>query len=1134
MLRIQDEQARATALDPARSFIVQAPAGSGKTELLTQRLLVLLARVEHPEEVVAITFTNKAAGEMRDRIVQALARARDPILPTESHRRRTWELARAVLGRDAERDWRLEHNPGRLRIRTIDSLCAALARAMPLTAGIGAEPQIVEDTHELYAEAARETIALLEAGGPWSAAVERLLRHLDNNWGEVERLVAEMLARRDQWLRHVAGGADNPRIERAQLETALRNVIVDALDDLAQAVPAEEAGEIVALADHAGTNLQQAGSTVEIVACAGLTQLPGAAPEDFDVWRGLAALLLTKEGGWRKQVNKNVGFAAPAGSGEAKRRAKETKERFEALLERLRPREEFRLRLGALRGLPNPGYEERQWEVLEALIAALPIAAAQLTLAFRRRGGVDFAAVAHAALAALGSADEPTDLALALDYRIRHVLVDEFQDTSFSQYELLERLTAGWQPGDGRTLFAVGDPMQSIYRFREAEVGLYLRARHQGIGSLTLEPLTLTVNFRSQGNVVQWVNDAFAHVLPAAEDLTFGAVPYAASIAQHAPLAGPAVSMHPFFDGSGMAEAQRVVELVRAARAADLAQNIAILVRARAHLDEIIPCLKRAGIRFLALDIEPLGHRQAVQDLLALTRALEHPADRVAWLALLRAPWCGMTLADLHVLCGDDHDAALWDLIGDPVRRDRLSADGQQRLGRLTEVLADRLANRRRQRLRRAVEGAWLALGGPACVRERADLEDAEVFFTLLDEFETAGDIADLARLEERVATLFALPDPDAADGAVQVMTVHKAKGLEFDTVIVPALGRPPARQGRQLLRWAERPRAHAAADLLLAPVVESGEEEDAIYRYLRRLDAERGRYEDGRLLYVAATRARRHLHLLGHVAVVERDGIPVMRDPAAGSLLATLWPAVHEEYERAVSRIETLPGTPAEAPATSTPHIERLSADWQPPAMPSLLTAATQIEPTAREAVEFDWAGETARHIGTVVHRYLLRIARDGVERWDATRVEALRPAFTQALEQLGVARAELAAASGRVLLALANTLRDERGRWLLDVRHEQARSEYAVTGAWEGGLVNVVLDRTFVDGQGVRWIVDYKTGVHTGGGIEEFLDREAARYRHQLERYATLMRALDSRPVRLGLYFPLLQGWREWSALV
>jgi ATP-dependent exoDNAse (exonuclease V) beta subunit len=117
------------------------------------------------------------------------------------------------------------------------------------------------------------------------------------------------------------------------------------------------------------------------------------------------------------------------------------------------------------------------------------------------------------------------------------------------------------------------------------------------------------------------------------------------------------------------------------------------------------------------------------------------------------------------------------------------------------------------------------------------------------------------------------------------------------------------------------------------------------------------------------------------------------------------------------------------------------------------------------------------------------------------------------------------------RVRQALINTLNDSRGRWILN-RHHEGRSEYALTGVYRGAVVNVVLDRSFVDEDGVRWIIDYKTGHHEGRDLDEFLDREQERYRDQLERYAELMAQFEPRPIRLGLYFPLLCGWREWRA--
>jgi hypothetical protein len=210
---------------------------------------------------------------------------------------------------------------------------------------------------------------------------------------------------------------------------------------------------------------------------------------------------------------------------------------------------------------------------------------------------------------------------------------------------------------------------------------------------------------------------------------------------------------------------------------------------------------------------------------------------------------------------------------------------------------------------------------------------------------------------------------------------------------------------------------------------------------------------------------------------------------------------------------------------------LRRIATGWQPPSPPPRVGWAPPPDAArAREEIEFSWVGETARHTGSVVHRWLQRIAVDGLDAWDARRFGALRKIFRDELVACGVSAEVMDDATGRVAIALQQTLDDSRGRWVLGAR-ENARSELKLTGMIGGELASVAMDRTFTDETGTRWIVDYKTGGHEGGNIEAFLDRELERYRPQLERYATLMSRIDSRPIRLGLYFPVLRGWREWS---
>ncbi len=250
---------------------------------------------------------------------------------------------------------------------------------------------------------------------------------------------------------------------------------------------------------------------------------------------------------------------------------------------------------------------------------------------------------------------------------------------------------------------------------------------------------------------------------------------------------------------------------------------------------------------------------------------------------------------------------------------------------------------------------------------------------------------------------------------------------------------------------------------------------------------------------------------------------------PTSSVALGMLWPVLEPEFQSRLSEAGAIEGEAAPV-ITRDPLLRRLPLDWRMPTFESpRVESSSRLRGATQPTVEFDWASETARHVGTVVHRELLRLARGGARAGPAE--EAARQRYQDELAELGVPADRRAAAVDRVAAAVARTVADDRGRWLLDLGHLSPDSELALTGRVDGEVVSVVIDRTFVDEQGTRWIVDYKTSGHQGAGLEEFLDSEQERYRPQLERYAALVRRLGPEPVRLGLYFPLLSAWRAWS---
>lgn len=1100
-----DDHNRAAALDPSRSFIVQAPAGSGKTELLIQRYLALLSRVERPEAIVAMTFTRKAAGEIRERILRAL---REPMTQpdADASRLETLRLARAALERDAAGGWDIARHPARLQIHTIDALCMALVRQAPLTAKVGALPRPVERAESLHYEAAREEFFSASAR---DEAWRRLLDHLDNDGERVVKLIAGLLGKREQWLPGVVG--HEPGRLRARLEAVLRDEIHSVLDDLIGLLTPSMQRSLAELASCAAAGLAR---EHPLAPFAGRSDLPPTTAVGLAHWQAIASWLMTGQK-LRRSVNSRDGFPA---------HRPERKRAMEVLLEQLAGTAGAREALQMVRALPSfARYEDAAWSFIEALLVVLPRAAARLRLVFARHGVMDFNEATLVALQALETEGEASDLLLALDTRIDHLLVDEFQDTSFAQRNLIAGLTAGWTVGDGRTLFLVGDPMQSIYRFRDANVRLFLDARaRRRLGSVALEPLTLTSNFRSQPALVEWVNRTFPSVLPRRDDAVRGAVAFTSAHPMRAERLDPSFTLEIATDERR--EADAAVARIQAALATP-AESIAVLVRKRADLAALLPAMRAAGIAFTAVELDRLSDRQAVLDLVALSHALIQPSDRAAWLAVLRAPWCGLGLPDLFAFAESCEGRPLVDALLDVgATPAHLSEEGWLRLQRFASVVAPALRARGRVPLVSQLRSVWIALGGPACVAEPAvDLPAAERVFELIAEHAAGADLPDWPAFDASVQALYAQGEPESAS-RVRIMTLHKAKGLEFDVVVMPGLTRPPGSGESQLLLWRER-----SDGLLLAPIrARAQSEDDPVYRYLRMLDAHEDDAELRRLLYVGCTRAKTSLHLTG-VLGVEHDPGGSMRwkPPARGTLLGALWPVVSPEVR-----------APADQGRAEPPRriagvpLRRLALSWRlPPAASSVpLPAALPVRDDG-ESIEFDWARETARRIGIVAHRLLRRMADEGLERWTRERIASERPGIERELARGGFTGSEAADAVAQVVAALEKTVDDPRGRWLFDSRHVDARSEYALT-EWRGvEFVHRVLDRTFVDASGTRWIVDFKLSRHEGAATDLFLDRERERYAAQLEAYAAALRGLESRPIRLGLYFPLLGGWREWA---
>lgn len=1180
---LEDGQARFDAIQPQTSFIVQAPAGSGKTALLTQRFLALLSQVEAPEQIVAMTFTKKAAAEMQERIYHALLSSQQP-LPSDAgiYEKNTWLLAQAAWQNSEQHQWNLLDNPQRLRIRTLDSMNSTLVQQMPLLSRFGAAVSVTDDADSLYKEAACEALNSDQV----AEASATLIEKVNGNLGRAENLLVSMLRKRDQWMPLMSSlGSEEDKTK---------------FDDaLAQLVSAEFSAWY--------QNLKPCLSLLKEACSVLLAVAPENRPEesdwqrlsDFDLeqnlpgwgeqqaWKQLANALLTASGTFRVRLTKKEGF--PSGNAEEK----DLKAQMSDVLSALKEADiQGRLSqsLAAIRDLPEAVYSDEQWQGIVHLMTLLKTAAAYLKIAFAHAGQTDFIEVAQAASDALGEEEAPTDLAQRLDYQIKHLLIDEFQDTSVSQFAFLKKLVAGWQQDDEHSLFIVGDPMQSIYRFREAEVGNFLEVWQGSLGQISLERRHLTVNFRSDDKVVNWVNTVFPSVLPEQNQIERGAVTYSPSSSKKASDENSEVVTHWAINRSDDQELEKVVSLIKQ-RLESLApgESIGVLGRSRGHLMPIAHALKQQQIAFRAVELETLSERQEIQDVQALTRALLHVADRPAWLALLRSPMVGLSLADLYVLFGDPKrfKQPLLQTLQDSELMGALSLEGQERLVKVLPILKSAISKVGYLPWSRLIRETWLALGMAQAVESKAALQNLEAYWQMLQRLEAdRSEPVTFEKLQVAVEGLYAAPDASPESQSVELMTMHKSKGLEFDTVILPGLGKATRGDEKSLLTWLNFKDEHKDY-LVMAPLDQkgklNGKGASELVGFIQQFEQEKQGYELGRLLYVAATRAKKQLHLFGSVTVNEsklnkiEEGKAELA-PAEKSLLSGLWTSQQQAFEHLLQ--EVVFEVESEQEEKPVPRVKRmplhglnqLEVWWQ-----ARLTKENQLINVRRDEV----AGENAASrkpsqssntsfegvpeseavmitaIGNLVHAVLEQwVTTNFVMQESAPEKLAKQSAyFRYWLQQQGVVGEQLGEALSRVELSLNHALNHPKLRWALSSTHAESATELALSsfglafdddsvnddsevidasGQLEvlGGTQHHIVDRTFVDEQGIRWIVDYKTSYwHDDMSVtrEAFIQSKVEEYRAQLERYGKLFSLIETRSQKHVLYFTYLDEWVE-----
>ena len=1076
-----------------------AGAGSGKTRTLVARYLAQLDRGFLPREVVAVTFTEKAAREMRNRI------------RAEAH---AWLVG--ACPPEARPRWaEIEADVDAARIGTIHGLCAALLRSHPAEAGVDPRFEVLDEGlgATLRAQAVEDTLA-------WMVAQPRLAPLLAAfAVDDLAEIVARLLgARLDAG---PALAADVAEVWPRLLAAALRRFLDDAG---VQSAAAELDG-----LNADGRLLADAGDKLadQIVGWLAQWRGVGAALADGSSLDAAVALFTLRR--------EHSGGGAGKKTSQARAALKAFRERYDASIN------DWLGGKDSKHAPPDPAIEARTAALIPMLGALFDRAQAAYQSAKDLRQALDFDDLEAGAVALLAQ----PDVRARWQQQIKALLVDEFQDTNQRQRQIVEAL-AGISDGLSGRLFVVGDAKQSIYRFRGAEVGVFQQLAHDITARGGL-PLVLDQTFRAHAGLVDALNELLAAVWHTAAAVSeTPPVPFAPLIAERQePRPGLASPFIEFLVGLGDAQAGRRAGAQALARRlselrADGAikwDDVALLFRASTAFPIYESALEAAGIPFVTVAGRGFYDRPEIRDLLNILRALSDPWDDLALAGLLRSPAFGLSDAGLYQLrwpVGAAQPRSLRQALsgnaGELAEADRLQAERARLIVAELTGLVDRVAVAEllKQVLDATCYPAILA-STEAGSRLQRNVDK------LLADAHGSG-LVRVAEFLEYIETLQASgaregEAPAEAGGALRLMTVHKAKGLEFPVVVLADAARErPSLTQRVLL-------SNAAG---LAPHAARLGEPPLLFRLARRAEEAQSDAEDVRVLYVAATRAREKLIICGHyngrtaqtwlsslagAAGVDLDQLAAEPGSWRHTVLAqsgqpVAGMAMLLQSDEA-SALDSPPAAAPEAPGSipeAAPLYHPLIVEFE--VAPTPASAAHDIIPTARSQTH--WTGQRRDApdetlLGSLVHTAL--------HRWRFPGDPALERLLRAALLELGYSAPDQAEPHVRAVERLLSRLRAD-ARWPeLDTAQRWHEVPFSLPG--NGHAASGIVDLVY-RGPAGRWrIIDFKTQAVT---VSSGLAALANFYGAQMREYCQAVTAMLGAPVSSELCFLDFSGAIEW----
>ena len=832
--------------------------------------------------------------------------------------------------------------------------------------------------------------------------------------------------------------------------------------------------------------------------------------ESCEVIKYMSSVLLTQKLTAKTRFTKKDGVP----------QEKDLKEETVGLLEVLSA--ELQPILKELLYLPNNKFKETEWSLLNALFSVMPLALASLKLAFNKYSKVDFTEVALAAVFALkgDTALGATDAAICKTQTIKYLLIDEFQDSSDLQMDLVKLIVDAWSGEQECSVFLVGDAMQSLYGFRGANVNQFMTAE-KGIGKLELKVLSLYTNFRSSKGIIDWVNRVFTNAFPQEDDLVVSACGYNPSIAVKEDDNNSPVEVHGFVDdcNENSKEALFILNKIKEIQLQKPNSSIAVLGRTRSALKPVISAFDAdLGVNKIDVDISLLKTDPIAKVIISLAKSLSNPTDDVALYSLMSSPLIGLGVTEISrlgngyaSLCESirfyEHDG----FVG-------FDQDTQEVLHVLRTVFND-VDRSFHSSFYDVLISAWDRLSGGSILKSKDDQYIADTLFALFDDDESSY-ITD-KYINDKVALLYK-PVKSVQDNKnpVQFMTLHKAKGLEFDFVFIPSAAKSGNAHNSQLMQWSEM-KVESSSLSVLATSQEMGLSKDSTQyiKFLNRLQSRKEREELVRLGYVGVTRAISQLYITATMAVDQETN--QVKSPAKNSLLAVFFKDVKESVElHFCDSPENV--KPKEFSSTVSKIVRYGEVAIEGRNQLSQFESADIYKPVTQNRIV--WSDEPSKHEGVVIHKLIEQIGLEGLNKWDELRLKMYKGVIHSMLKEVVGNGQQLMRSVDRVCNDVNNAVNCKEFRHLAG-NHRCDDLELRVALQHNGKLIYLVIDKGFIDKDGKGMVVDWKSAIDKREHNVSFVQFQKGIYKRKMALYKKAyaeIYGLDN--VEANLYFTSL----------